>query len=223
MSGKAKNAIDSIYEGIRRGRIIAIVRSSVPESIVPIAEALLAGGIGVMEYCCPVGKCREAMREVAGAMGDRMIIGAGNVMSVECARDAFESGASFASAPDTNPEVVSFCLESGIPVIPGASTPTEIIQAKRLGASMVKLFPAGALGTEYLREIRGPIRDVELIAAGGINTNNAAQFIEGGCVAVGVAGSMVSAQLAGNSDWEGLTHLARIYTGLVSCNEEHSQ
>ncbi len=208
---------ESVYEAIRASRIVAIVRVTTPGIIGSITEALLAGGIQLLEVACVGSSHQNAIREASTAVGGRIHIGAGNVISLECAREVLEAGAEFVLSPDTNAEVINYCVERGVPIIPGASTPTEIMQAKRLGATMVKLFPAGALGTEYLRQIRGPLSDIELIAAGGINTSNAAEFIERGCVAVGVAGSLVDAEMARNGDWEGLTRVARIYSELVSC------
>ncbi len=208
---------ESVYDVIRGSRLIAIVRVTTPERIAPISEALAAGGIKLIELACTDSGFQDTIRKASAAVGGRVRIGAGTVMSVECARDALEAGAEFVLAPDTNAEVISYCVERNIPVIPGVSTPTEIMQARRLGATMVKLFPAGALGTEYLRQIRGPLGDIELIAAGGINTSNAAGFIECGCVAIGVAGSLVDAELARNGDWEGLTSVAQIYAELVAC------
>jgi 2-dehydro-3-deoxyphosphogluconate aldolase / (4S)-4-hydroxy-2-oxoglutarate aldolase len=105
--------------------------------------------------------------------------------------------------------VVDYCLTRGIPVMPGAVTPTEILLAKRLGVSMVKIFPAEALGVKYIQQIRGPIDDMDLVAVGGITEGNVGEFLRAGCVAAGLGGSLIKKEFIDRGDWAGLTDLAR--------------
>jgi len=118
------------------------------------------------------------------------------------------SGAQYMVAPDINADVIRYCIERDIAVIPGAATATEILNAYRLGARMVKIFPAEGLGVSYIEQIRGPVDNVDFVAVGGVTTANAATFLRAGCVAVGLGGSLISKSVIAQSNWAALTSLA---------------
>ena len=198
-----------IYRAVRRERLIAIVRGSAEEEIVNIAEALHQGGVTLMEITANTPGVMEMIRTVSQVMAGRMLIGAGTIVTPDLAREAVRAGARYVIAPDVNPEVIGFCVERGLAVIPGAATPTEILSAGRLGAKMIKLFPAGSLGLGYLKDLRGPLDQVDLVAVGGVTPENGAEFLRAGCVGVGIGSSLIRRDLVRAKNWDGLTALAR--------------
>jgi 2-dehydro-3-deoxyphosphogluconate aldolase/(4S)-4-hydroxy-2-oxoglutarate aldolase len=117
---------------------------------------------------------------------DGLLLGAGTVLSVDAAERAVEAGAGFLVAPHTDPTIVEWAAARGIPTFPGALTPTEILAAWRAGAAAVKLFPASAVGPAFVREVRGPFRDIPLVPTGGVTAETAPSFIAAGAVAVGL-------------------------------------
>lgn len=205
-----------ILSVIQQEKLVAIVRGTAQTPVVKIAEALHAGGVKFLEVTCNTPGVVDMIRAAAEAMGDRMLIGAGTVVTRELAKEVLAAGARYIIAPDVNPEVVTYCLEGGVPVIPGAATPTEVLTAKRLGARMVKVFPAGPLGCAYIKQMRGPISDVPMVAVGGVTLDNVADFLAAGCVAVAAGSALVNKDLVARGDWEGLADFAREWRNRVS-------
>jgi 2-dehydro-3-deoxyphosphogluconate aldolase / (4S)-4-hydroxy-2-oxoglutarate aldolase len=123
---------------------------------------------------------------VRHAEGSGLVVGAGTVLSIDAARRAIDRGAAFLVAPHIDTDVVAWAAERGVPMFPGAATPTEALTAWRAGAAGVKVFPASSLGTTFVRELRGPFPDLPLIPTGGVSADNAAAYIEAGAVAVGI-------------------------------------
>ncbi len=198
-----------IYQHIREEKIIAIVRGVSADRVIRIAEALYAGGLRLMEITCNTPGVTEMIAAVSKAMEGKMFVGAGTVLSEKLAREVCSAGAQYVIAPDINPAVVEFCLKRGVPVIPGAATPTEILLAKRLGVTMIKIFPAEALGANYIQQIRGPIDDMDFVAVGGITEGNMAEFLQAGCAAVGLGGSLIKKEWVESGDWASLSALAK--------------
>jgi 2-dehydro-3-deoxyphosphogluconate aldolase/(4S)-4-hydroxy-2-oxoglutarate aldolase len=200
---------EQIYEMIRREKIIAIARGVKKGQIVNIAEALLAGGIKMLEVTCNTDGVLEMIGLLVEKMGDKMVIGAGTVITKELAKKAVKAGAKFIIAPDVNPEVIGYCVEIDIAVLPGAATATEILAAKRYGAKMVKIFPASAIGIDYIKALRGPIDDVDFVAVGGVRPENMADFFAAGCIAVAAGESVVRKEFVEKGDWGAITEAAK--------------
>ena len=163
---------------IKEHKIIAILRGVPSEKIVDVAKALYDGGIRLLEITfnqkseTKLIDTPNAIRAVREVLGDKMVIGAGTVMSVEEVRAAKEAGASFALAPNVDETVIKETVACGLESIPGAMTPSEIADAYRCGASVVKLFPAGNLGLSYCKAVMAPINNVPMIAVGGVDDKN---------------------------------------------------
>jgi len=173
------------------GGVVAIARHVRADSVAGLADALLAGGIGAFELTLndPESDALATLAAAAdhvAAGGHRLAIGAGTVLSVEAAKRAVDAGASFLVAPHLDVEVVAWAGARGIPMLPGAATPTEVLAAWRAGAAAVKVFPASVLGPGFLRELRGPFPDIPLQPTGGISVETAGAFIEAGAIAVGI-------------------------------------
>jgi 2-dehydro-3-deoxyphosphogluconate aldolase/(4S)-4-hydroxy-2-oxoglutarate aldolase len=188
---------------IEKTRIIAIVRGVEPAHIVGLAKALYEGGITVMEVTMNTPGAPAMIGELQNKLGDRMFIGAGTVIDLEDAKQAVAAGASFLVTPNLDEDVISFAREREIPIYPGAMTPTEIVKAWKAGAAAVKLFPSASLGISYIKELQGPLRHIPMIAVGGVNEDNIRQFLDLGCYALGVGGSLVNLKEihSGNYAW----------------------
>ena len=199
-------------------KITAIARRIPLDRIADSAAALCAGGIRLLEITfdqanpANLTETPAAIRAVRDAVGDRMLIGAGTVLTTEQARAAADAGASFMLAPNTDPEVIRCSNDLGLVTFPGAMTPTEIIAAYNAGADFVKVFPAGTLGIRYIKAMFGPISHVPMTAVGDITLDNMNDFLAAGMKGVGIGSNLVSKKLIASEDYEGLTALAMKYT-----------
>lgn len=205
---------------IKENRIVAIARRVDPKRIAEMAKALEKGGIKLLEITFDQSSktcIDDTVSEIAAVkeiLGTRMCVGAGTVVTVEQAIAAFEAGADFALAPDTNVAVIRKVKELGMVSVPGAFTPTEILQAWNAGADIVKLFPAGNLGIPYLKAIRGPISHVPLMAVGGVDEDNAGSFLDNGFCSCGIGSNLVRNDLINDGKFEELAALAERYAAI---------
>jgi 2-dehydro-3-deoxyphosphogluconate aldolase / (4S)-4-hydroxy-2-oxoglutarate aldolase len=202
---------ERVYELIRKEKIIAIARGVRGDQIINLAEAILAGGIKMLEVTCNTDGVFEMIKMLREKMADRMCIGAGTVITTQLCEEAIHTGAEFMIAPDTNTEVIDYCVKHDIAILPGAATATEILAAKRHGAKMVKIFPASALGVNYIKALRGPIDDMDFVAVDGVHLENMAEFFAVGCVAIAVGASVVRKEFIEKGDWKAITDTARRY------------
>jgi len=204
-----------IYEMIRREKIIAILRGVEKSRIVDVAEAILVGGIKMLEVTCNTQGVFEMIKLLVNKMGDKMTIGAGTVITTDLCKKAIEAGAKFIIAPDVNPDVIDYCVKKGIAVLPGAATATEILTAKRHGAKMVKIFPAREIGIDYIKALRGPIDDIDFVAVGGVRPENIKDFLAAGCCAIAVGESAAPKEAVAKRDWNLITETARKYVNVI--------
>jgi len=187
-----------VAAAIRRERLVVVLRRVAPqERLVALVCGLADAGARVFEvtFDAPSAAddlvaCREAL---AGTSGEPVLFGAGTIRSSDSLDAAIEAGADFGVSPVLDPGVLDAALGRCLPFIPGAFSPTEIEAAWRAGATFVKVFPASSVGPGHLREIRGPMPEIELIPTGGIDASSAAAFLAAGAVAVGIGGAIVNA------------------------------
>jgi 2-dehydro-3-deoxyphosphogluconate aldolase / (4S)-4-hydroxy-2-oxoglutarate aldolase len=208
----------AIPAGLVAGGVVAIARRLDPDRAPDVASALSEGGVRAFEITLnePVEHAFRAIAAVAG--GSRrsgLAIGAGTVLSISAARRALDAGATFLVMPHTDAELVAWAAEHGVPTLPGAATPTEVLAAWRAGASAVKLFPASALGPSFVRELAGPFPDIPVVPTGGVTAETAGSFIAAGAVAVGLGSWLV-----GDGDPAGVTARARQVVSAVSAARE---
>ena len=182
---------EQTLELILEHRIVAILRGCEPAHVLPIAEALYAGGIRLLEITLNSPGAFEAIETAAARLGDSMIIGAGTVLDAAEATSAIAAGAKFILSPSLDATVIRRTIDLGAVSIPGAFTPTEILDAWRKGAHIVKVFPASA-GPAWFRDIRGPLPQIPLMATGGVSLSNLKDFDKAGAVAFGIGSSLVS-------------------------------
>lgn len=177
--------------GITDGGVVAIARRLPAADAPAVADALVRGGILAFELTLnePEAAALQAI-EAAAAHAERtgsgMAIGAGTVLSIESAGRAIDAGARFLVSPHLDIDLVGWAAARGIPMLPGAATPTEVLAAWRAGAATVKVFPASALGPQFVRELRGPFPEIPLQPTGGITVENAGDYIRAGAIAVGI-------------------------------------
>ena len=148
--------------------------------------------------------------------GDRLLVGAGTVITPEQVRLTYEAGGRYLVTPTTQPEIIRMGKALGLGLFPGAFTATEILSAYEAGADAVKVFPASCVGPGYIKAIRGPLSHIPLMAVGGINEKNAAEYMKAGCVGLGVGGNLVNKDWIRNGEWDKIIALARAFTAAVS-------
>jgi len=177
---------------ILRYKIVAILRGCAPERVMDIVAALTEGGIRLLEITLNSPGALDLIRRVAGTMGDRLLVGAGTVLTAAEAELAIDAGAKFILSPSLDVDTIQVTKELGAVSVPGAFTATEILMAWRNGADIVKVFPA-SVGASYLRDLRGPLPQIRLMPTGGVNLNNIREFRVAGAVAYGIGSALVPA------------------------------
>ena len=209
-------------EYVQQRKIVAIVRGLKPEYMVRLAHALEDGGIGLMEVTYNQRApetwkdTAKAISAVAHEFGDRLLVGAGTVITLEQVKITYEAGGRYLVTPATQPEIIRAGKALGLGLYPGALTPTEILTAYEAGADAVKVFPAGDLGPGYIKAVKAPLSHVPLMAVGGVNEENAAQFLKAGAVGLGVGGNLAKKEWIANGEWNRITDLAKEYVKAVS-------
>lgn len=196
--------------------VVPVVRASSAEEAMQVIEAIRAGGIPVLEITMTVPRAVRVIEEVADRYGYEVVVGAGTVLDAETARACILAGASFVVSPSLNVETIEICRRYSIAVMPGALTPTEVVTAWTSGADVVKVFPCGALGgAKYLRALKAPLPQIEMIPTGGVSLATAADFISAGALALGVGADLVDTKAIRNGQPEKVTEAARSYVGIV--------
>ncbi len=206
---------ERVIQEIRDKKIIAIVRGVDEVQALAIAKALYEGGITMVEVTFNQKNpdqfinTANAIRAINAEMGDKMLVGAGTVTSVELVEMAKDAGAKYIISPDADVEVIKKTRELGLVSLPGAYTPTEAKQAYNAGADMVKLFPCVGDAPAYLKAICAPFNHIPFLAVGGVNADNAADFLKAGAVGVGVGGSLVNKKWADAGEYWRITEEAK--------------
>jgi 2-dehydro-3-deoxyphosphogluconate aldolase/(4S)-4-hydroxy-2-oxoglutarate aldolase len=195
--------------------IVAVIRADSGDRLGDVAEALLAGGVEVMEVTFTVPRALRILEQVADRIGDRVLLGAGTVLDTETGRAALLAGAEFIVSPATNPGLIQLCRRYDKPVLPGALTPTEVVTAWECGADIVKIFPADVGGPSYIKALHGPLPQVRLLPTGGVNLETAAAFLKAGACALGVGGSMVESAAIEAGDFGRIESLAQQFVQVV--------
>jgi len=187
--------------------LVAVIRAESADQASRIAEACANGGVAAVEITFTVPGTAGVISELARQYKkDEILIGAGTVLDAETARIAILSGAQFVVGPSLNPDAARLCNRYQIPYMPGAATVREVIEAMECGADIVKVFPGDTLGPAFVKAIRGPLPQASLMPTGGVDLGNVAEWIQAGCVAVGVGGNLTASAKTG--DFKSITTLA---------------
>ena len=206
---------EQLIQKVLDKKIVAIVRGVYGEDCVKLAQALYEGGIELLEVTFDQAKPDELTRTsdsiklLVERLGDKMVFGAGTVTTVEMLELAKNAGAKFIVSPDTNEEVIRATVAAGMVSMPGALTPTEVVTAHRWGADFVKLFPAGTQGTAYFKAVTAPLNHIRMLAVGGVNEKNIADFLAAGAVGAGVGGNLVNKTWIKNGEFDKITAVAK--------------
>jgi len=191
-----------VAQAIREHRLIVILRRVEPQSeLLALVDELADAGARVFEVTFDADSAADDLASLKGRLDGRddgqFVVGAGTLLTAEKLRAARKAGADFGVSPLLDLDLVHAAIDDGFPFVPGGMTPTEIGAAWSAGATFVKLFPASAVGPQMIRELRGPRPDIELIPTGGVDADNARDFIEAGATAVGIGSAIVRADPAG--------------------------
>jgi 2-dehydro-3-deoxyphosphogluconate aldolase / (4S)-4-hydroxy-2-oxoglutarate aldolase len=191
MSSRESPGRAPLPPGLEACPVIAILRRVAADAVLPLARALLAGGVRVIELTVDSPDALSMISALRDQLPE-LTVGAGTILNDVTARRAITAGAGFLVSPHTDHELLDFARDSGVPLIPGAATASEAVAAWKGGAAAVKLFPASLLGVPMLDALRDPLPHIRFIAVGGINSTNAGDFIAHGCAAVGVGSWLVA-------------------------------
>jgi len=196
--------------------VIAVIRADNAEDLVNVGRALRRGGVKFIEITMTVPGALAVIEEATAALNtDDVYIGAGTVLDAETARLAMLAGANYIVSPVFRPDVVSVCRRYAVPVMPGAMTPTEVLNAWEAGADVVKIFPAGVGGPQFFKDLGGPFPHIKIMPTGAVNRATAPEFIKAGACAVGVGGELVGKPLIAAKDFAAITKNALDFIAIV--------
>ena len=196
--------------------IIAVVRTDRTEQVIPIAEALIAGGVLAIEVTLTVPNAPIALRAAREKFHERALIGAGSVLNSAQCHAVIAAGADFIVSPVGNVKLIEHAHLANRPVMLGAFTPSEAQLVHEWGADFVKLFPADRLGPSFIKSIRAPMPHLRIVPTGGVDLNTARDFLEAGCVALGVGSSLLKPEIIKKEKWDELTRLASEYVKIAN-------
>ena len=207
---------DETKKTLEQVGLIPVLRASSVELGHALVEAMMAGGVTVVEVTMTVPNALTLLRELKQKHGDRLLLGSGTVTDAAQAEATIEAGAEFVVSPSLHPEVIAATKKLGKVSIPGALTPTEVITAWRAGADYVKVFPCSAMGgASYLKSLRAPFPELKLIPTGGVTLQTAADFLKAGARALGVGTDLVNAAAVAEGKPEIVTNAARAYLEVI--------
>jgi 2-dehydro-3-deoxyphosphogluconate aldolase/(4S)-4-hydroxy-2-oxoglutarate aldolase len=201
---------------IREGGLIPIIRTPSADEALAMAETLVAADITNLELTMTVPGAVEIIAKLVRRFGDRTLVGAGTVLDVDAAKACIAAGATFIVSPGLDLPTVAHCRQAGVPIFPGALTPTEIIAAWKGGADMVKVFPCSAVGgASYIKAVKAPLPQIEMVPTGGVSVETAPAFIQAGAAALGVGGDLVDLQALREGRGQVIADKARRYLDVV--------
>lgn len=196
--------------------VVPVVRAGSAGEALQLVDAIRAGGVPVVEITLTVPGALQVIERVAQSCGEAALVGAGSVLNAEAAQACIDAGARFVVSPALDADVIARCRAQDVPVMAGALTPTEIVQAWSAGADFVKVFPASAMGgAGYIKSLKAPLPHVELVPTGGVTLANAGDFIDAGAAAIGVGADLASVDAIRRGDPGQVSAAARAYLDIV--------
>jgi 2-dehydro-3-deoxyphosphogluconate aldolase/(4S)-4-hydroxy-2-oxoglutarate aldolase len=201
---------------IREIGLIPVLRARSEEDAIAIAHAIKHGGVPILEITMTVPGALDVIRQIATEFGGQVLLGAGTVLDGETARACILAGAEYIVAPSVKLSTIKMCHRYSVPVFPGALTPTEIVTAWEAGADAVKVFPCGALGgPKYLKSLKAPLPQIEMIPTGGVSLSTADEFLSAGAFALGVGNDLIDADGLSPEKLVSITENAKKYLEIV--------
>lgn len=208
-----------VMKVIKRHKLVAIIRLPDLTHGISITRALLAGGVRAVEFTMTSPDAPRAIANVLAAMPEfskgEAVIGAGSVNEPHMVDIALEAGAQFIVAPTIKPAVIEAAQSAGVPVMPGAYTPTEIETAWEMGVDVVKVFPARNLGPDYIKDVLAPLPHLRLMPTGGVDVNNIGAYVKNGAFAVGVGSGLVDKSINAAKDWKAVVSAAKQFVAAM--------
>lgn len=196
------------------GGIVAVVRAKSSEQALKIARACIDGGINSIEITFTVPNADKAISDLCNNFSnDELLVGAGTIYDLENAKLALSSGAKFIVGPCFDLEVAKLCVEKKIPYIPGCMTITEMVNASRAGADIIKLFPGSAFGPDFIKAVKGPLPNLLIMPTGGVSLQNVQEWFKKGAIGVGVGGELTAP--AKRSQYDEITEIAKEFVRLI--------
>ncbi|WP_166669559.1 bifunctional 4-hydroxy-2-oxoglutarate aldolase/2-dehydro-3-deoxy-phosphogluconate aldolase [Paenisporosarcina antarctica] len=189
--------------------LVPVLRKIPYEYADEIISALYDSGIHIVEITMETERVEEIIRNSVTKFGDKMLIGAGTILSINDCHRAIEAGAQFIVAPVLQEEVIQYAVARGIPMIPGVFTPSEMLRAYDAGAIAVKLFPASSLGPGFVKDVKGPLSHIPIMVTGGIDADNARSYLDAGAIAVGAGSALLDKKVIAAQDWKTLRNMAK--------------
>ena len=199
----------AVVEQVQELGVVAVIRIKDPAKLRAVVDALVDGGVRALEVTMTVPGAVGLIRELAPTMPSGFLLGAGTVTTAETARAVIDAGATYVVSPVFQPAVIAACHERDVPAIPGCFTPTEILAAHEAGADIIKVFPATALGPQFIKDVRAPLPQVKLMPTGGVSLDNAHDWIRAGAVAVGIGSALLDAKAIEEGRFDAITANAR--------------
>lgn len=196
--------------------IIGILRHVATSDIPNIARTAVQAGLTTLELTMNTAEVIEQLHLLRSCAGDVLSIGAGTVCIMADYRLALQAGAEFIVTPIVNPAIIRAAKEDGIPIFPGAYTPTEVFQAWENGADIVKIFPAGQLGPEFVRAMHGPFPQIPLLPTGGVTLDTLQEYLQAGAAGVGIGSPLFPKTLIEAGDWQGLEAHIRQFVSIAA-------
>lgn len=207
---------NDVIQNIKQLGIIPVVRAASPDEAIRAVEAIQAGGVSILEITMTVPGAIKVIEEVSARYGSQALVGAGTVLDEQTAQTCISAGAQFIVSPALNLETIAACRRADVAVLPGALTPTEVVQAWNAGADFVKVFPAGAVGgPSYLKALKAPLPQIELVPTGGVSLKTAGDFIRAGASALGVGEDLVDIKALREGRSNVITDRARQFVEIV--------
>jgi 2-dehydro-3-deoxyphosphogluconate aldolase/(4S)-4-hydroxy-2-oxoglutarate aldolase len=200
---------EQVLAEVEQCGVVAIIRMKDPGKVAAVVDALLAGGVRVLEVTMTVPGAVGLIRGLARTLPPELVLGAGTVTDAGTAEQVIDAGAKFLVTPVLRRPVIDVARRRGVPIMPGCFTPTEILDAWEAGADIVKVFPATALGPGFLKDVHGPLPQVKLMPTGGVSVDNAGDWIRAGAVAVGVGSALLDSAAIAQGNFSVITEKAR--------------
>jgi 2-dehydro-3-deoxyphosphogluconate aldolase / (4S)-4-hydroxy-2-oxoglutarate aldolase len=200
----------------KKAPLVGIIRNVAPEDVKTLLPIYREAGLTTVEITMNTPGAAEMIRYAIAFENEGLNVGAGTVCTEEDLDLALDAGAQFIVTPVINKKVIKKCVKKGVPIFPGAYTPTEIYNAWSLGATMVKIYPATSLGPGYIKDLKAPMAQLKLLPTGGVSLDNMTDFLKAGADGLGIGGQLFDKKYIENKDWEGIRNHFRLFAEKLS-------
>lgn len=204
----------SVVDALLARGAVAVLRLPSEDWGREAVQAVASGGVTAIEVTLTTPGALRLIEQLSA--NEQLLVGAGSVLSAEAAREAIDAGARYLVSPVFDPDVLATAHTYDVPALPGAFTPTEMLQAYKAGADLVKVFPADSFGPGYFKAVLAPMPFLELMPTGGVTPDNVGQWLDAGAVAVGLGSALIDPRLVATRDWPALTARARVVSEQVA-------